>query len=229
MAKEKFIVTGDQRDVINRRFEDIMRQLRLKKGSPLNPELVKNALQLIVEGRYPLITNILSEEVHSSFVNRQNHLWIVSDYFIVNNSSNANVRIGSISKDFEKYFGNVSEQVHAPYFIKGRYLRLPESVFEIICEIRKERKNTKIDSCLKGVYGLMKRKQLDLTVCPGSCMSEGLSLENDNVFFVKPVVGSEMRIVILHWYNFSWTINSKSIDEKIEPGSRIFYRVLNQD
>jgi len=48
----KFAVTGDQRDGIDRKMDEIKRQLRLKGGSPLDPERVGIALQGIVEGRF---------------------------------------------------------------------------------------------------------------------------------------------------------------------------------
>ena len=51
MAK-KFIVTGDQYHGIDGKMLEIKRQLRLKGGSSLDPELVDSALQDIVEGRF---------------------------------------------------------------------------------------------------------------------------------------------------------------------------------
>jgi len=56
MAK-KFHVTGEQRDDIDGRMIEIKRQLRLKSGSPIDPELVKTALQDIVEGRFKSVAN----------------------------------------------------------------------------------------------------------------------------------------------------------------------------
>jgi hypothetical protein len=47
---QKFNVTGEQRDDIDGQMIEIKRQLRLKSGSPIDPELVKLALQDIVEG-----------------------------------------------------------------------------------------------------------------------------------------------------------------------------------
>lgn len=54
MAEKEFIVTGDQLSSMDAQMCDIKRQLRLglnnKKRSPLDPELVKLALQKIDEG-----------------------------------------------------------------------------------------------------------------------------------------------------------------------------------
>lgn len=50
MAKQKFLVTGDQYVGIDKQMIDIKRQLYLKGGSPLNPDLVIKALQNIDEG-----------------------------------------------------------------------------------------------------------------------------------------------------------------------------------
>ena len=52
MAKEKFNVTGEQRDDIDGQMIEIKKQLRLKSGSPIDPELVKITLQDIVEGKF---------------------------------------------------------------------------------------------------------------------------------------------------------------------------------
>lgn len=53
----KFAVTGDQFVVVDDRMRDIKRQLRLKGGSPLDPEQVAKALQWIVEGRFEITTS----------------------------------------------------------------------------------------------------------------------------------------------------------------------------
>jgi len=50
MAKQKFLVTGDQHVSIDKKMLDIKRQLYLKNGSPLDPNLVIQALQKIDEG-----------------------------------------------------------------------------------------------------------------------------------------------------------------------------------
>jgi|GEM_PF-2769296 len=52
MAKQKFLVTGDQHVSIDKKMLDIKRQLYLKNGSPLNPDLVIKALQAINEGTF---------------------------------------------------------------------------------------------------------------------------------------------------------------------------------
>lgn len=52
MAEKKFRVTGEQRDDIDGQMIEIKRQLRIKSGCPIDPELVKIALQKIVEGRF---------------------------------------------------------------------------------------------------------------------------------------------------------------------------------
>lgn len=54
---EKFNVTGEQRDDIDGQMMEIKRQLRLKNGSPIDPELVKTALQNIVEGKFVVREN----------------------------------------------------------------------------------------------------------------------------------------------------------------------------
>lgn len=237
MAKKKFVVTGDDRDVISRRFEDIMRQLRLKKGSTLDPELVKIALQMIDEGIFPEVKNILSGIVHSSYVNAQRFFWLAGEYFIVNSRSGGSnyannsiisnkPKISEITEEFIKYFGSHLEQVNAPCFIKGRILRICGSKNQISSEVKKET-NSKLSTPLKDVYGLMVKKQTDLQLSFGLNSSEGLSMENDNVFFVEPI-GSEMRQVILRSYNLGWKVDSKPSDKEIEPGSRIFYRIINK-
>jgi len=48
----KFNVTGEQRDDIDGQMLEIKRQLRLKSGCPIDPELVKISLQDIVEGKF---------------------------------------------------------------------------------------------------------------------------------------------------------------------------------
>ncbi|HLD25580.1 MAG TPA: hypothetical protein VJC05_00885 [Candidatus Andersenbacteria bacterium] len=50
MAAQKFAVTGDQYRVVDRRMRDIMRQLDEKGGSPLDPDVLANALQVIIDG-----------------------------------------------------------------------------------------------------------------------------------------------------------------------------------
>ncbi|MFA4942416.1 MAG: hypothetical protein WC564_02145 [Patescibacteria group bacterium] len=49
---EKFNVTGEQYFGITGQVLEIIKQLRQKGGSPLNPHLVKMALQEIVEGKF---------------------------------------------------------------------------------------------------------------------------------------------------------------------------------
>ncbi len=48
----KFIVTGEQYYSITGQLWEIQRQLRLKDGSPFDPELVKTALQNIIDQRF---------------------------------------------------------------------------------------------------------------------------------------------------------------------------------
>lgn len=48
----KFTVTGDQHFGITGQMLEIQRQIRLKGGSPLDPELVALALQDIIEGKF---------------------------------------------------------------------------------------------------------------------------------------------------------------------------------
>lgn len=48
----KFTVTGEQHFGIDGQMLEIKRQLRLKSGSPIDPELVALALQDIVEGKF---------------------------------------------------------------------------------------------------------------------------------------------------------------------------------
>lgn len=52
MATDKFVVTGDQYRVIDRRMREIKRQLDQDDGSPLDPRAVAHALQAIIEGRF---------------------------------------------------------------------------------------------------------------------------------------------------------------------------------
>jgi hypothetical protein len=49
---EKFNVTGDQYFGITGQILELQRQIRLKGGSPINPELVQLALQDIIEGKF---------------------------------------------------------------------------------------------------------------------------------------------------------------------------------
>ena len=65
MAK-KFNVTGEQRDDIDGQMIEIKRQLRLKSGSPIDPKLVKLALQDIVEGKFIVKENKIVEEKPST-------------------------------------------------------------------------------------------------------------------------------------------------------------------
>jgi hypothetical protein len=51
MASQLFDVTGDQYRTIDRRVREIMRQVDLKGGSPLDPDKVADNLQMILEGR----------------------------------------------------------------------------------------------------------------------------------------------------------------------------------
>lgn len=56
MATKKYVVTGDQYRIIDRKMREIKRQLDQKSGSPLNPEKVAKALQnlqTIIEGKKP--------------------------------------------------------------------------------------------------------------------------------------------------------------------------------
>lgn len=48
----KFIVTGDQHFGITGQMLEIQRQIRLKSGSPIDPELAIYALQEIIEGKF---------------------------------------------------------------------------------------------------------------------------------------------------------------------------------
>ncbi|MFZ4632443.1 MAG: hypothetical protein ACOYL8_04595 [Patescibacteria group bacterium] len=225
MAKEKFVVTGNQRDEIDGQMLDIKRQLRLKNGSPLDPELVKSALQLINERTFPVVKNILSEIIHSSYVRRQDYFWLVSEHFFANANFEASVRIGSVTEEFKKNFGDLSEKIKTPYFIKGRISQISCSGRRIVSEIKKE--SNSFDVSLSNIYGLMQSKQRDLSLQFGN-MSEGLSLENDNIFFVKDKFQLEVRQVILHWHNLGWAVDSKPLVEEIKAGSRVFYGVLNK-
>ncbi|MEI7451795.1 MAG: hypothetical protein WCK37_01175 [Candidatus Falkowbacteria bacterium] len=49
---QKFNVTGDQHFGLTGQMLEIQRQIRLNGGSPINPELVKIALQNIIEGKF---------------------------------------------------------------------------------------------------------------------------------------------------------------------------------
>ena len=51
MAEKRFSVTGDQYRVCHRRMREICRQLDQDGGSPLDPELVANELQKIIESK----------------------------------------------------------------------------------------------------------------------------------------------------------------------------------
>lgn len=55
MATDKFVVTGDQYRMVDRRLREIQRQLDQDGGSPLDPEQVAEALQKIVEGRLEIL------------------------------------------------------------------------------------------------------------------------------------------------------------------------------
>ncbi|MBI4426177.1 MAG: hypothetical protein HY567_01235 [Candidatus Kerfeldbacteria bacterium] len=46
----KFVVTSEQKDVIDRRMAEIKRQLEQESGSPLDPDTTARALQQIIEG-----------------------------------------------------------------------------------------------------------------------------------------------------------------------------------
>ncbi len=48
----KYIVTGDDRDKIDRKMDEIKRQLRQKNGCPINPDLVQQTLQRMIEGKF---------------------------------------------------------------------------------------------------------------------------------------------------------------------------------
>ncbi|OGI83917.1 hypothetical protein A2997_01900 [Candidatus Nomurabacteria bacterium RIFCSPLOWO2_01_FULL_36_10b] len=61
MAEKKFTVSGEQRDDIDGQMLEIKHQLRLKGGCPIDPELVKVTLQKIVEGKFGIKENILSQ------------------------------------------------------------------------------------------------------------------------------------------------------------------------
>lgn len=122
MAKEKFIVTGDDRDVISRRFEDVMRQLRLKNGSPLDPELVKIALQRIGEGNFEGI----SKKSINDFSNVVYRHEIKDDYdsFRVGltfTKDNSNVKFSFIDPKFTKLFGKKVESGNIPEEIVFNY------------------------------------------------------------------------------------------------------------
>jgi hypothetical protein len=52
MAKQKFAVTGDQYRTIHRKVRDMFRQLDHKNGSTLDPKLMMEALQNIVNGKF---------------------------------------------------------------------------------------------------------------------------------------------------------------------------------
>jgi|GEM_PF-6325209 hypothetical protein len=220
MAKKRFVVTGDDRDVINRRFEDIMRQLRLKKGSPLDPELVKIALQMIDERTFSVVKNILSKVVYSSHVWKRNYFWLISEKFVENERKDANVKISTITSEFKKHFFGLLGETDPHYFIKARILRNTSSTYQIISEIKKEKGGT-FDGSLSGIYVLMEKNCRDLFIHSGFKL-EGLSMENNNIFFAKSS-SSEMRQIILRWFKVGWIVDSKPLEEEIEPGSRIFY------
>jgi hypothetical protein len=52
MAEKRFLVTGDQYRTIHRKMRGILLQLDHKKGSPLDPKLVSEALQNISEVKF---------------------------------------------------------------------------------------------------------------------------------------------------------------------------------
>lgn len=58
MATKKYVVTGDQYQMVDRRMREIKRQLDQEGGSPLNPIWVAKVLQDLVESR---------TEVHTFF------------------------------------------------------------------------------------------------------------------------------------------------------------------
>jgi hypothetical protein len=56
MAASKFVVTGEQFIVIDKRMQEIKRQLQQKSGSPLDPAGVAGGLQRMIEGEFnPII------------------------------------------------------------------------------------------------------------------------------------------------------------------------------
>jgi len=57
-AKERFVVEGSQYQEIDGQMMEIKRQLRDKKGSVLDPEKVKEALQNIIEGAFDGVRNL---------------------------------------------------------------------------------------------------------------------------------------------------------------------------
>lgn len=52
MGAQKFAVTDDQMETIEKRITDIRRQLRAREGSPLDPAFVAAVLQHVIEGGF---------------------------------------------------------------------------------------------------------------------------------------------------------------------------------
>lgn len=192
MAKEKFIVTGDDRDVINRRFEDIMRQLRLKNGSPLDPELVKIALQRIGEGNFAGISkkpiHDFSEVIYRHEIGDDYESFRVDLTFT---KENQNVKFSSIDPKFIKLFGekveagNIFEEVPYNYnFIYFRDLLLVNPVQTIFRELGSGSAIFK----LRNIYRMLENS-----------FNEGYLVNGKKSYFFALDVNKELQLLCFWW------------------------------
>jgi len=216
---EKFIVTGNQRDDIDGQMLDIKRQLRLKNGSPLNPELVKSALQSIVEGVFTGIsrksTNYFSGVLYRNDISVSPGSFRVGLIFTKNN---AEVKFSSVDPKFVKLFGNKTENNNLPpegfnfRAIYARRLLQVRSTQIILRELGSSDAIFTLENIYEIIKGYRRRDWLSSSV------------DGEKNFFYALDVNNEIQSLCLQWDN-GWVVQVSSdlkSNKKIYPPARVF-------
>ncbi len=224
MAKEKFVVTGEQRDDIDGQMMDVKRQLRLKKGSPLDPELVKIALQNIVEGKFE---GISKEPIHD-FSNAI-YRYEIRDYyqlFEVNTTftkHNKTVKFSFIDPNFTKLFGNKIEDggstIHGDLYnckiIYFRNLLLVNPIQTIYKELGGEDAVFR----LRNIYHMLERHR--------NSLDSRFLVNGDKNYFFALDVNNEIQLLCF-WRDINWAIkvvsDFKSNKKVLAPAQFLSFR-----
>jgi hypothetical protein len=112
MAEKRFLVADDQYRTIHRKIRGIFLQLDHKKGSPLDPKLVADALQNIADGKFNQQSNPSAAKLKPQLVQSTSYLGLIPGLSSISTPpsdgrklilSSGDVFRGRIDPDFKNY------------------------------------------------------------------------------------------------------------------------------
>lgn len=207
-------VAGELYHDLDGQLSEIKRQLRQPNGYPYDPYALKNALQCIIEGKFDntagksdLLRWLTTSTVHG----KKN--FCAKDYFIVDTSGNAVVKISFMSDNFRKLFlGKVEENVEN---VTLNIYNLEKALSDAF--IRAEL-GERAETSIGHLWALLAKQ-------PNG--ESGVLLINGyaNIFYIR---GSNDKLLTVdaHWYDDNWILYVYLVENPDEwrVGSRVVSR-----